>query len=201
MDPDPVVLHVESLVPTKDKLLMFIIALVSAGAVIFSLGSEHLYGLDPSGWAVMQRIYCLLIALLAIPAFLLIEHRYSLFNKAMLLILVLSVLGLVAVFAQDHPPYNGALCDITLADQIMGQLRLEELWPFFFGIYSDCHAAPIKFYGVNYEFYSAGMFFVLMLLSAYSMYLYICPKKVEIKKPVLSEEISHAHRGIPEKYL
>lgn len=144
-------------------------ALLALGAVGLALVSQHVYGLQPCPWCVLQRLVFVLgaaVALLEASA-LLALHRGRWSGGSGLqagcqasagLRLVLALGGVAAAGWQHFVAAAQASCNFTLADQILAMTRLDGLLPDIFQPRASCLDAKAWLLGMPYEFWSAALF-------------------------------------------
>lgn len=145
--------------PRADKAQRWLplITLSSWGAVGAALLTQHLGGMLPCPWCVLQRLIFLLIGALALLAWALRPARPALLAGGVLLALC----GVAAALWQHFVANASASCNLTLADQIMGALGLDRALPEVFAAYASCAEAKAWLLSVPYEFYSLALFTLL----------------------------------------
>jgi disulfide bond formation protein DsbB len=146
------------------RSLNAVLVLLPLAAVAAALVSQHVYGMLPCPWCVLQRLVFLAIALAALPALLLrspVVQRVS-----AVLVMALASAGLAAALWQHFVAASAASCNLTLADRINTAIGLDMLWPEVFAAYASCADAAVKLFGLPYEFYSGVLFVVLDSLAA-----------------------------------
>ena len=147
-----------SAAPRRTALLWSIAAL-SLGAVGIALATQHLLGMEPCPWCILQRLIFVFIALAALLGLLL----GRLF--AGLLVLALSVAGIAAALWQHFVAAASDSCNLTLAEKIISGLGLDGSLPEIFQPRASCADAAVKLLGLPYEFWSLGLFVLLGLLA------------------------------------
>ena len=110
---------------------------VPLGAVCLALVTQHVFGMQPCPWCVLQRLIFVAISLAAL---------LGLAGQLMRLLIVKRL---------------GAALMALLA---LGGIAAA-LWPDVFAAYASCADAAAKLLGVPYEFYSLTIFVVLAALS------------------------------------
>lgn len=141
------------------------IAVASFGGVAIALIAQHLFGVKPCPWCVMQRGIFLLLGLVAGLGWLM-QRATALRKVAFLLLLALALAGLASAYYQHDVASKLASCDMTLADRVITALNLEELWPPVFMVTASCaEAAAYRLLGLPYEVWS-GLLFALTLVAA-----------------------------------
>ncbi len=142
-----------------------LICLASFAAVGLALVAQHGFNVKPCPWCVMQRGIFLLIGAVAGLGWLL-RSVQALRSTALGLVIVLALAGLAAAYYQHDVAAKLASCDMTLADQLITQLNLEELWPPVFMVTASCaEAAAYRLLGLPYEAWSGLLYAGLGLLA------------------------------------
>lgn len=126
-------------------------AVVSLGAVGTALITQHVFGMQPCPWCVLQRLIFVSIAASALLA--LVLHPLG-----ALLMMALALCGMSAALWQHFVAAASASCNLTLADRVVGSTGLDYLLPQVFAAYASCAEAAAKLLGVPYEFYSLTLF-------------------------------------------
>ena len=129
-------------------------ALLSLAAVAAALVSQHVYGMEPCPWCILQRVIFLAIALACVV---------GLFAKrvAGALVLLLALCGVAAALWQHFKAAASSSCAMTLADNIVSAMKLDSLWPDVFLPRASCADAAVSLMGVPYEFWALAMFVLL----------------------------------------
>ena len=147
----------------------------AAGLPVFcvtcALFTQHVLGMQPCPWCVLQRAIFLSISLAALLGLALrgaVPRR-----MAALAMLVLAGCGLAAAMWQHFVAANSASCNMTFADRVMSGLGLDAVWPEVFAAYASCADAAATLLGIPYEFYSGGNF---LLLGAAALWLLRHPR-------------------------
>ncbi|MBL0727110.1 disulfide bond formation protein B [Piscinibacter sp. HJYY11] len=133
-------------------------AALSVAAVGAALVSQHVYGMEPCPWCILQRVIFLAIALLCVVGF--VSTRI-----AGVLALAFSLCGIAAALWQHFKAASSTSCALTVADQIVIAMKLDSLWPDVFLARASCADAAVKLAGVPYEFWSLALFVVLGVAS------------------------------------
>ena len=144
--------------PRRPALLWGIAAL-SLGAVGIALATQHLLGMEPCPWCILQRLIFVAIALAALLG--LVLGR----GFAGLLVLALSLAGIAAALWQHFVAAASDSCNLTLAEKIISGLGLDGSLPEIFQPRASCADAAVKLLGLPYEFWSLGLFVLLGLLA------------------------------------
>ena len=144
-----------------------LLVLLPLAAVAAAVVSQHVYGMLPCPWCVLQRLLFVLIALLALPGLLVRVPIVRL--AAAVEVLLVCTAGLAAALWQHFVAASSTSCAMTLADRINTAVGLDALWPEVFAAYATCADAAVKLLGLPYEAYSGALFIVLAVLSLRSM--------------------------------
>jgi disulfide bond formation protein DsbB len=142
----------------RPGLLLAGMAVLSIAAVGAALVSQHVYGMEPCPWCILQRVIFLAIALVCLVGF--VSTRI-----AGVLALVLSLCGIGAALWQHFKAASSTSCALTVADQIVIALKLDSLWPDVFLARASCADAAVDLMGAPYEFWSLALFVVLGIAS------------------------------------
>ena len=132
---------------------------LSLAAVAAALVTQHVYGMQPCPWCVLQRLIFIVLALLAVPALL---WRTPLARRVSGgLMLVAALAGAAAALWQHFVAAASASCNLTWADRIMGATGLDERFPQVFAAYASCAEGRVKLAGAPYEFWSLALFILV----------------------------------------
>ncbi|MDE1928424.1 MAG: disulfide bond formation protein B [Burkholderiales bacterium] len=135
------------------------IALIALLAVGVALVTQHVYGMQPCPWCVLQRLIFVVMALAALPA--IVVPRRGVRTASTLAIAALAAAGVATSLWQHFVAARSPSCAMTLADQIMQWTGLGDALPQVFAAYASCADAAVKILGLPYEFYSLALFVVL----------------------------------------
>ena len=144
--------------PRRPALLLGIAGL-SLGAVGIALVTQHLMGMEPCPWCILQRLIFVAIALAALLG-LLLGRMF-----AGLLVLALSACGIAAALWQHFVAAASYSCNLTLAEKIISGLGLDGSLPEIFQPRASCADAAVKLLGVPYEFWSLALFVLTGVLA------------------------------------
>ena len=139
-------------------------ALACVAALAAALVSQHAFGMEPCPWCVLQRVVFLAIALACVVGLLWRGTTGRLLASAASLLLALC--GMAAALWQHFVAASSTSCNLTLADRIVGGLKLDSLWPDVFSARASCADAAVNLLGVPYDFWSLALFGVLALVAA-----------------------------------
>jgi protein dithiol:quinone oxidoreductase len=138
---------------TSRNLLLFGLV-ASLAAVGIALVSQHVYGMQPCPWCVLQRLVFVAIAIAC--AIGLAARRLG---SALALLLALG--GSAAALWQHFVAAASDSCKLTLADRIVSGLSLDSLLPEVFQARATCADAAVALAGLPYEFWSLALFVLL----------------------------------------
>ncbi|NLJ52210.1 MAG: disulfide bond formation protein B [Alcaligenaceae bacterium] len=148
----------------SQRQLLNLIAFLCLASVVFALFSQHVLGMLPCAWCVLQRLIFLLIAAVC----LLVNFSSSIiYQKALSLIAAaLSISGIIAAWYQYSVASISFSCDMTFADIFMSrQTGLDAAVPWLFGIYATCMDAAVSLFGIEYAIWALLLFaFIAILL-------------------------------------
>lgn len=144
----------------RPGLLLLGMAMLSIAAVGAALVSQHVYGMEPCPWCILQRVIFLAIALACLVGF--VSTRI-----AGVLALVLSLCGIAAALWQHFQAAASSSCALTVADRIVIAMKLDTLWPDVFLARASCADAAVKLMGIPYDFWSLAVFVVLAVAAAW----------------------------------
>lgn len=134
------------------------IAVLSLAAVGTALVAQHVFGVKPCPWCVLQRGIFLLIAAVAGLGWLFAGQR-TLRQGATVLGLLLCAAGLTAAVFQHQVASESSSCKLSLAEKILEALNLEELLPPVFMVTANCaEAAAYRLLSLPYEVWSGLLF-------------------------------------------
>jgi disulfide bond formation protein DsbB len=146
----------------RSSLLLVGAATASVGAVGAALYTQHVLGMQPCPWCVLQRLIFLSIAAAALIG--LVAQRLG-----PILMIGLAVCGMAAALWQHFVAAATASCNLSFADRVMSGLTLDELAPAVFMATASCADAKVNLLGVPYEFWSLGLFVMLESLATWTL--------------------------------
>ena len=126
-------------------------AVIGIAAVGAALVSQHVFGMEPCPWCILQRVIFLAISLAC-----LIGLAVRWLGAA--LVMLLSLCGIAAALWQHFKAAASSSCAMTVADQIVIATRLDSLWPDVFLARASCADAAVSLFGIPYDFYSLALF-------------------------------------------
>ena len=138
-------------------------ALACLAAVGAALVSQHVFGMQPCPWCVLQRVIFLGVAAACVIGLLWRSAAGRVIAGGLALLLALC--GVAAALWQHFQAASSASCNLTLADRIVsGWLGLDSLWPDVFSARASCADAAVNLFGVPYDFWSLTLFVVLVIV-------------------------------------
>ena len=143
--------------------LFWLMALACAAALAAALVSQHVYGMQPCPWCVLQRLIVALIGLSCVAGAVLAPRRLA--RGWALPPFALAIAGAAAALWQHFVAAASASCDLTLADKLMSAIALDLAWPEVFAPFASCADAKVNLFGVPYEFWSLALFAALAVLA------------------------------------
>jgi disulfide bond formation protein DsbB len=141
------------------RTLLVGIAVAGVGAVASGLVSQHVFGLQPCPWCILQRMIFLTIAALALLT--LTWPRRGVQLAAAVAVDALATAGIAAVLWQHFVAAKTKSCALTLADRIISGSGLDRLLPDVFEVRATCFEAAVTMLGMPYEFWSLAVFVAL----------------------------------------
>ena len=132
------------------------VALLAFGGVAIALVSQHVYGMEPCPWCVLQRLVFAAIGMVALLG--LLWRGATGRRVAAAFAMLLALAGLAAALWQRFVAERSASCDLTLADRIVAATRLEVLLPDVFAARASCADAAVALLGVPYAMWAAALF-------------------------------------------
>jgi protein dithiol:quinone oxidoreductase len=140
----------------RPAALLSTVALLSLAALAAALLSQHLFGMEPCPWCVLQRLIFVAIALACGLG--LMWRAVAGRIVAALLVLLLSLSGVASALWLHFVASKSQSCNLTLADRIITALRLDTLLADVFSPRASCADAAVDLLGVPYTFWSLALF-------------------------------------------
>jgi protein dithiol:quinone oxidoreductase len=132
-----------------------LLALLAVGAALYT---QYKMGMQPCPWCVLQRLQFVLIAALALLGAASAKLRLQMLSRAAAAVVaLLAASGVAAALWQHFVAASTDSCKMSLADQIINDLTLNELLPSVFAATASC-ADKGKLLGLPYEWYSLAVF-------------------------------------------
>ncbi len=144
----------------RGTALLSSVALISLGALAAAWVSQHVYGMQPCPWCVLQRAVFGALAMTAVLG-LLVRRRRGALIAVSITGLGLALAGGAAATWQHFVAASQVSCNLTLADKIVQALQLDQAWPGMFSATVSCADAAVRLWGVPYEYWSLALFALL----------------------------------------
>lgn len=135
----------------QPALLLVAGAVIGVAAVGVALVSQHVFGMEPCPWCILQRVIFLAIALACLIGL-------AIRRLGAALVMLLSLCGIAAALWQHFKAAASSSCAMTVADQIVIAMKLDSLWPDVFLARASCADAAVSLFGIPYDFYSLALF-------------------------------------------
>jgi len=139
--------------------LFALVALGSFAAVAAALVSQHVYGMEPCPWCVLQRLMFVAIGAFALLG--LVWRGPAGTRVAGTFALMLAAGGLAAALWQHFVAAQSASCNLTLADKIVNATGLNAMLPGVFEARASCADAAVSLLGLPYAMWSGVLFAVI----------------------------------------
>ena len=135
------------------------LGLAAVGAALFT---QYQLGMQPCPWCVLQRVIFIAISIAALLGLLLpgLARRIAVGG-----VVLLTGCGAAAALWQHFVAAASASCNLTLADRIVGGMKLDEHWPEVFMATASCADAKVNLLGLPYEAWSLGLFVLIGVLA------------------------------------
>ncbi len=145
----------------RARLLLLGMLVAAWGSVGFALYTQHVWGMLPCPWCVLQRLIFVLIGEAALLGLLLAGASGR--RVAGGLALPLALAGMGTALWQHFVAAASASCNLSMADRLMGATGLDSRFPEVFAAYASCADAKVDLAGVPYELWSLALFSALAL--------------------------------------
>lgn len=138
---------------------------LAVGGLAAALVSQHVYGMQPCPWCVLQRVVVLALAIIAAVGW---ASRSAVGRRiAAAFGLVFALGGIAAALWQHFRAAASASCNLTLADRIVSGLRLDTALPSVFEPRASCADAAVQLFGLPYVIWSLALFVVIGATAAW----------------------------------
>lgn len=154
--------------PTTRHLLA-LLSLLATGGFLFALFSQHVLGMQPCAWCILQRMICLAIALAAGLGWW-AWRRQRIAATAAGLAGLFALGGMTAAWYQHTVAAQQFSCDLSLADRVVSGSGLDAALPALFGIYATCADSSVDLAGVRYELWTFALFALFAVLSGAALW-------------------------------
>jgi disulfide bond formation protein DsbB len=153
----------------RTTALFAFVAVVSLGALVAALVSQHLYDMQPCPWCVLQRLVFCAIAVFALLG--LVWRGAAGGRVAGTFAHLLAFAGIAAALWQQLVAAKSASCNLTLADRIVNATTLDRLLPDVFEARASCADAAVSLLGVPYAYWAAAVFALCAIALLRILYL------------------------------
>lgn len=134
-----------------DRITLLGILCFSLFALTAALVSQHIFGMMPCPWCILQRMIFAAIALACVIG---LKWRAVGFAG----VFALALCGVATAWWQFSVASHSLSCALTFADRIITASQLDALLPSVFEPKAGCADAKVNLLGVPYEFWSMGLF-------------------------------------------
>jgi len=148
-----------------------LIAVAAFGGVAAALVSQHVYGMDPCAWCVLQRLIFVAIGAFALLG--LAWRQVAVGRVAGAAVLLLALAGIASALWQHIVASKSASCNLTLADRIVSGSGIDQLLPSVFEARASCADAAVSLFGVSYALWAAALF-ALCAVAAFRAFRTAC---------------------------
>ncbi|MDZ7858557.1 disulfide bond formation protein B [Sphaerotilus sp.] len=151
------------------RTALVLIALTCLASVGGALYAQHVWGMEPCPWCILQRVLYLAIACVALLAAALPTGSAGRISTALSagLVVAIGLAGTAAALYQYLVAAKLPSCDLTLADRIVSGLGLDAWQPEVFEVRASCADAAVALLGVPFELWSAVLFGLVAGLAAW----------------------------------
>lgn len=157
-------MNAAALAPKPRRAVPLAMAAACLFAVAAALFSQHVLGMRPCPWCILQRLLFILIGIVALATAFAPARRLRIaLNVATL---VLASAGVIAAVYQHEVASKSYSCNLTFADKFISALGIESAWPWMFQVTATCAESSTKLLGVPFEFWSLAMFALLAVVAA-----------------------------------
>jgi disulfide bond formation protein DsbB len=139
------------------RRLLLVCAFLSFAAVGAALVSQHVFGMLPCAWCVLQRLLYLVLGVVCLAG----AGGLRLARGAAGIGAIIAVIGVTTAWHQYTVAAHMVSCEQTWADRFMVQSGLDGALVWLFGVMSTCMQASVELAGVQYVLWSLTLFVVL----------------------------------------
>jgi disulfide bond formation protein DsbB len=151
----------------SSRAWLLAIAVACFLAVLGALVAQHGFDMQPCPWCILQRLFFLLIAIVALVGA--VPTSYLARTVSATIVALLSLAGGAAAVWQHAVAAKSASCNLTLADKILSALHLNTALPEIFEPRASCADAAVNLMGMPFEYWSLALFALLAVSSILSM--------------------------------
>lgn len=153
----------------KQNHIFIAITLFSLLALAAALISQHVFGMAPCAWCVLQRFILIICAVIGIIGWL--TAKNTILKQIMALLgLATSIWGIASAWYQYSVAANLFSCAQTFADKFILTLKLDNYMPWLFGIYATCADAKVSLFGIEYALWGFTSFVLLAVLNIFILF-------------------------------
>jgi disulfide bond formation protein DsbB len=145
------------------RVVLVGVAVAAIAAVAAALYGQHVQGMQPCPWCILQRMIFLLIAALALLTAALPSSWRLRLPLGGIAIGLAALCGAAAALYQNLVAAHLPSCDMTLADRIVSGSGADALLPELFEVRASCADAAVKLFGVPYELLSCALFLLVVV--------------------------------------
>jgi disulfide bond formation protein DsbB len=144
---------------------------MAAGTCVLAMGAalhtQHVMGMEPCPWCVLQRL--IFVGIFAFAVLGMAWRRRLGVMVAALGMDLLAALGVAAALWQHFVASSSNTCNHTIADRFMSATGLDGLLPDVFAARASCAEAATTLVGVPYEFWSLATFAMVGTLAVLAL--------------------------------
>lgn len=145
----------------KKNFTLLLIPLMCFSAIGIALFSQHVLGMQPCAWCILQRIIFIVLGGFGIIFY----FASGLTKIGAHLLSLISLSGIATATYQILVASKSNNCAVSLAEKIAFESGLSELMPNVFGVFALCADASPKIIGIPYPYYSLILFLIVLCLS------------------------------------
>lgn len=138
-------------------------AMLAIASIAVALVTQHVYGMEPCPWCIVQRVLMIVVAVAAAVAAVLRVRRGAA-RPAVAVALVAALAGLAAAAWQQGFAAQSLSCARTFADRVLQGSGLPLAWPAMFEATASCAEANQPLLGLPYAVWSGAAFLMIALL-------------------------------------
>lgn len=151
------------------RIVLVSVAIAATAAVGAALYGQHVQGMQPCPWCILQRLIFLLIAALALVTAALPTGWRLRLPLGALAVGLAALCGVAAALYQNLVAAHQPSCDMTLADRIISGMGADALLPELFEVRASCADAAVKLLGVPYELLSCALYLLIAAAAIWVM--------------------------------
>jgi disulfide bond formation protein DsbB len=136
-------------------------ALLSLSSLGVALVTQHVFGMLPCAWCVLQRLICVVIAAVALLGLAWRSRHGARISAGLTLLAGLG--GVAAALWHLLVASSSTSCNRSLAEKIISGLALDETVPAVFMPMASCADATATLLGLPYPLWSLSLFVMVTL--------------------------------------